>query len=98
MREPELVRTAELAPALRESLPIQHQRGVRVAGARQLLLQRTGVAAAALVGRVKSDEPASAVDPVVAFDQLCERVSGGRVERPDRVGNGRQRRRGSQDR
>ena len=47
--EIERVRTAVLAPALRDALLVEDQRGVRAARADQLLLERAGIADAALV-------------------------------------------------
>ena len=79
--EPELLRTAELAPALREVVLVEDQRGMRAACPDELLLQRAGIADAALVFGVKGDAPAPTVDPVVAFDQLRESVPRGRVQR-----------------
>src|SRR4051812_14549842 len=74
---------AVLAPALRDAVLVEDQRGVRPAGPHELLLDRAvaGLAGAAL--RVEADAPAAAEDPVVALDDLGEGVPGGRVERPD---------------
>ena len=79
--EPELLRTAVLAPALREVILVEDQRRMGAAGPDELLLQRAGIADAALVLGVKGDAPAPSVDPVVALDQLRKGVPRGRVER-----------------
>src|SRR5262249_40738701 len=79
--ELELVRAAVLAPALCEPLLIENQRRLGGAGPHELLLECAGIADPSLVRRVKCDAPAASVDPVVAFDQLRERVPCGCVER-----------------
>jgi hypothetical protein len=81
----QLCRAAELAPALREPLLIEDQRGMSVAGSHELLFQRAVVGDLPVVGGLKRDAPAAAVDPVVALDQLSERVPGGSVQWPDRI-------------
>ena len=84
--EPEFLRTAVLAPALREVVLVEDQRRMRAARPDQLLLQRAGIADAALVLGVIGDAPAPSVDPVVALDQLRKGVPRGRVERAGLVG------------
>ena len=79
--EPEFLRTAVLAPALREVVLVEDQCGMRASRPDQLLLQSAGIADAALVLGVMGDAPASSVDPVVALDQLRKGVPRGRVER-----------------
>lgn len=79
--EQELIPPAVLTPALRETGLVEHQRSVGTPLVHQLLLQRPRIADAALVLPVVNDAPTSAVDPVVAFDQVGERVPRGGVER-----------------
>ena len=84
--ELELGRAAVLAPALRESVLVEYQGGMGVTRPHELLFERAAVADLALVvRRVEGDAPAASVDPVVALDQLGERVPGGCVQRPTRV-------------
>ena len=79
--EPEFLRTAVLAPTLRDVVLVEDQRGMRTARPDQLLLQRAGIADAALVFGMKGDAPAASVDPVVALHQLGKGVPRGRLER-----------------
>src|SRR5215469_3756341 len=84
--EIKLVPAAVLAPALREPVIVEHQRRMRVPRTYELLLQRPGITDPGLIRGVKGYAPAASVDPVVALDQLRERVPGGCVQRPCRVG------------
>ena len=86
MLEPELLRAAVLAPALRDAVRVEDQRGMRAARLDELLLQGAGIALAASVLAVEGDAPAPAVDAVVALDELREGVPRGRGERARDVG------------
>ena len=80
--EPEFLRTAVLAPALREVVLVEDQCGMRAARPDQLLLQSAGIADAALVLGVMGDAPAPSVDPVAALDLLGKSSPWTRGPRP----------------
>lgn len=73
----ELVGAAVLAPALGAAVFVEHESGVGSSGVDQLVFQGAGVAHPSLVLGVIAGASAAAVDPVVALDQLRERVPGG---------------------
>jgi len=63
--------------------------GVRLTTSNQLLLERSGIANAALVLDVVGGAPAASVDPIVALDEVREGVPRHALKPTDRVLNAR---------
>src|SRR4051794_31484184 len=76
----QLRRTAVLAPALGQSLLVEHECGVRPIGADALLLDRAATAAHPIPLGVEPDAPTAAEHTVVALDQLSKGIPGRRVQ------------------
>src|SRR5690606_12688072 len=79
----ELLDAAVLAPALRGSVLVEHQRRVRPVREDALLLDLAVVDASDPALRMPADAPATAEDAAVALDQVRERVPGIRPQLPD---------------
>ena len=82
--ETELLPGAELAPALRQAVLVEDQRGVRAAVLTSSSF-RVGCFAEPVLD-VVTDAPAASVDAVVALDQLREGLPRGSVEWTGREG------------
>ncbi len=90
MLQVELFRSAVLAPPLGVPHVVEDERGAGAAGSNECFLQRPRVARSPLVLDVVRDAPAAAVDPIVALDEVGERIPRARIQPSRRVlGQGR---------